>query len=227
MIDPDYLPDAVSLIAAEGFQVHFHALGDGAVRLALDAIEESNRRNGDQDLRHHLSHLEVVHPDDMPRFAELGAVANFQAQWAMADDYIVDLTLPFVSAETGRWIYPIKSVIDAGATLAMGSDWSVSTVDPLPQIETAVTRIEALDHETEVLTPEQRITLEQAILGFTLGGAMSLGFDWPEKIGSIEEGKLADFVVLDRNILEAPISELYETTIVRTVVGGVVVHEAN
>ena len=85
MVSPKFLPEAVSQIAAAGFQVHFHALGDGAVRMALDAIEESNRRNGDQDLRHHLSHIQVIHPDDIPRFAELGAVANFQAVWAMAD----------------------------------------------------------------------------------------------------------------------------------------------
>ncbi|MBT8103001.1 MAG: amidohydrolase family protein, partial [Gammaproteobacteria bacterium] len=142
MIEPEFMKEAVSLLDAEGFQVHFHALGDGAVRYALDAVQEALQRNGDSDRRHHLSHLQVIHPDDIPRFAELGAVANFQPAWAYADDYVVDLTLPFIRPEVAQWMYPIQSVIDAGGTVAFGSDWNVSTANPMLQIETAITRID-------------------------------------------------------------------------------------
>jgi len=218
MVNPDFLPEAVSQIAAAGFQVHFHALGDGAVRMAFDAIEASNNRNGEQDLRHHLSHIQVIHPDDMPRFAELGAVANFQAQWAYADRYITELTLPFISEETARWIYPMKSVLDAGGRIALGSDWSVSTVDPLPQIETAVTRIEAIDHLTEVFNPEQRITLAQAIEGFTMGSAFVNHQE--DTTGSIEVGKLADLIVLDKNLFDLAPEEISETKVLLTLFAG-------
>lgn len=222
MIDPDFLIDAVSAIDAAGFQVHFHALGDGAVRLALDAVEEARERNGDSDLRHHLSHLQVIHPDDIPRFRELGAVANFQPLWAYADEYITELTLPFIGAETARWLYPIKSVIDTGATVAFGSDWSVSTVDPLPQIETAITRIDAVTHNTDVLNPEQRITLEQAIAAFTINAAFVNHQE--QATGSIEVGKLADLVVLDKNLFDIDVAEISDAKVLVTLFEGKAVY---
>jgi len=218
MIDPGEMIEVVSDAAAEGFQVHFHSLGDGAVRYALDAVAEANKRHGDNDLRHHLSHLQVIHPDDHPRFAELGAVANFQPLWAYADEYIVDLTLPFVSEETARWMYPIKSILDAGGRVAFGSDWSVSSVDPMPQIETALTRVDAESHATEVLNPEQRITIEQAIEAFTLGTAY---VNHQEDVtGSIEVGKFADLVVLDQNLLEIEAEQISDTKVLLTLFEG-------
>ena len=222
MIDPDFLMDAVTAIDAAGFQVHFHALGDGAVRLALDAIEQAREQNGDSDLRHHLSHLQVIHPDDIPRFHELGAVANFQPLWAYADEYITDLTWPFVSEETARWIYPIKSVIDTGATVAFGSDWSVSTVDPLPQIETAITRIDAVTNDSVEMNPEQRITLEQAIAAFTISAAFVNHQE--QETGSIEVGKLADLVVLDRNLFDIDASEISDAKVLVTLFEGKAVY---
>ena len=222
MIDLDYLDDAVSLLDAEGFQVHFHALGNGAVREALDAVESARERNGESDNRHHLSHLQVIHPDDIPRFAELGAVANFQPLWASADEYIIDLTLPFISEETARWMYPIKSVWDSGAIVAFGSDWSVSTVDPLPQIETAITRKDAVSNESPDLNPEQRITLEQALRSFTMNSAFVNHQE--DLTGSIEAGKLADLVVLDRNLFEIEPTEISEAKVLLTLFGGTPVY---
>jgi len=188
------------------------------VRYALDAIEASNEQNGAQDLRHHLAHLQVINPQDIPRFAELGAVANFQPLWAYADDYIVDLTWPFVSEETARWMYPIKSVIDAGGTVAFGSDWAVSTVNPMPQIETAITRVDAEFHNTEVMNPEQRITLPQAITAFTINAAFVNHQD--DTTGSIETGKLADLIVVDRNLFTIPPTEISDTNVLLTLFGG-------
>ena len=218
MIDPEYMADVVSMLDAEGFQVHFHALGDGAVRYALDAVEKAREDNGDTDRRHHLSHLQVIHPDDIPRFAELGAVANFQPAWAYADDYVVDLTLPFVKPEVAKWMYPIRSVADAGGRLAFGSDWSVSTADPFYQIEHAVTRVDAETHATDPLNPEQSITLEQAIEAFTLGSAYVNHQE--TTTGSIEVGKLADLVVINQNLFTIKPQAISDTKVVLTLFGG-------
>ncbi|MGI9247907.1 MAG: amidohydrolase, partial [Woeseiaceae bacterium] len=218
MIDTEFLKEAVSLLDAEGFQVHFHALGDGAARYALDAIEEAQARNGKSDGRHHLSHIQIIDPADIPRFAELGAVANFQPAWAYADEYVVDLTLPFISEERAMWMYPIKSVIDSGGKIAFGSDWSVSTANPFPQIETAITRVDAEMHDTPALNPEQRVTLEQAIEAFTINAAFVNHQD--ASTGSIEKGKLADLIVIDRNLFEIEPSEISDANVVLTLFEG-------
>jgi predicted amidohydrolase YtcJ len=218
MIDPEYMADVVSMLDADGFQVHFHALGDGAVRHALDAVEKAREDNGDSDRRHHLSHLQVIHPDDIPRFAELGAVANFQPAWAYADDYVVDLTLPFIKPEVATWMYPIRSVADAGGRLAFGSDWSVSTADPFYQIEHAVTRVDAETHATDPLNPEQAITLEQAIEAFTMGSAFVNHQE--TKTGSVEVGKLADLIVIDQNLFKIEPQAISDTKVLLTLFGG-------
>ena len=218
MIEPEFLKEAVSLLDAAGFQVHFHAIGDGAIRQSLDAIEEALKRNGNLDHRHHISHLQIIDPADIPRFAKLNVVANFQPVWAYADEYIVDLTLPFISEERAKWMYPIKSVIDAGGKVAFGSDWSVSTANPFPQIETAITRVDAETHGTEVLNPEQRITLQQAIEAFTINAAFVNQQD--DSTGSIEKGKLADLIVVDRNLFEIKPGEISDARVVLTLFEG-------
>ena len=218
MIDPDTLVDVVSLLDAEGFQVHFHSLGDGAVRHALDALEIARDRNGATDGRHHLSHLQVIDPDDIPRFASLGAVANFQPVWAYNDPYVVELTLPFIKPEVAKWMYPIRSVIEAGGRVAFGSDWSVSTANPFPQIETAVTRIDANSHDTPPLNPEQAITIEQALAAFTINAAFVNHQD--DVTGSIEVGKLADLIVLDKNLLTIDPQNISDTKVILTLFGG-------
>ena len=222
MIDPEFMKDVVTLLDAEGFQVHFHALGDGAVRHALDAVQVALKQNGDSDRRHHLSHLQFIHPDDISRFAELGAVANFQPAWAYADNYVIELTLPFIKPDVAKWMYPIRSVLDAGGKVAFGSDWNVSTADPLYQIETAVTRVDAVSHATDPLNPEQAITLEEAVTAFTAGSA------WVNhqelETGSVEVGKLADLIVLDQNLFEIDPKQISETKVLLTLFGGLPVY---
>ncbi|MGB5489829.1 MAG: amidohydrolase family protein [Woeseiaceae bacterium] len=218
MVDPEFLKEAVSLLDAEGFQVHFHAIGDGAVRQSLDAVEEAHRRNGDLGHRHHIAHLQIIDPADVPRFAALGVIANFQPLWAYADDYVVDLTLPFISEETANSMYPIKSVIAWGGKVAFGSDWSVSTANPFPQIETAITRVDAESHATEVMNPEQRISVQQAIEAFTINAAFVNGQE--DTTGSIEKGKLADLIVVDRNLLEIDASEISAANVLLTLFEG-------
>lgn len=140
-IDPARLPYYVSELDALGFQCHFHALGDGAVRHALDAVEAARKANGPSDTRPHLAHLQVVHPDDVPRFAALGATANIQPLWAAHEPQMDELTIPFLGPERASWQYPFGSLLRSGARLAAGSDWPVSSPDPLQGIHVAVNRV--------------------------------------------------------------------------------------
>lgn len=218
MVEPEFLKDVVTMLDAEDFQVHFHAIGDGAIRQALDSIEAARAANGAGDQRHHISHLELIDPADIPRFAELDTIANFQPLWAYPDDYITELTIPFIGEERARWLYPIKSVIDAGGKVAFGSDWSVSTANPFMQMETAVTRMDIDANEGEVLLPEQRIGIDQAVAAFTINAAFVNHQD--DVTGSIEEGKFADLVVLDQNLFEVEPTAISDTKVLLTLFGG-------
>ena len=140
-IGPEVLRAAVVAIDALGFQPHFHALGDRAVRVALDAVEAARAANGWTDTRPHLAHLQLIHPDDLPRFRQLGALANVQALWAVHEDQMDVLTLPILTADAADRQYPLRSLRRHGATLVMGSDWGVSTCDPFAQIDIAVNRL--------------------------------------------------------------------------------------
>jgi len=223
MVDPDLLTDAVTALDAEGFQVHFHAIGDAAIRQCLDAVEAARLTNGASDHRHHISHLQLIDPEDIPRFGELEVVANFQPVWAYPDKYITELTAPFLGDERMRWMYPIASVRDTGGRLAFGSDWSVSTANPFPQIEVAVRRLDPLGGEdSEPLVAEERISLEEAIAAFTMGSAFVNHQE--EETGSVEVGKLADLIVVDRNVFEIDPADISETRVLVTLFAGTEVH---
>ncbi len=218
-IEPEVVTEAVRRLDAAGFQVHFHALGDGAVRLALDALAAARSANGTTGRRHHLAHLQLVHPDDRYRFAVLGAVANAQPLWAHHDSYQDDLTIPFIGDERAALQYPWRSLLDAGARLALGSDWDVSTPDPFEILHVAVER-----HHPEgadpVFFPAERITLAEAIEAYTLGSAYVNHHDGDT--GSLVAGKLADLVVVDADpFIEGP----WGRKIDLTMVGGEVVYE--
>jgi predicted amidohydrolase YtcJ len=224
MIDPELLKRAVSALDAEGFQVHFHAIGDGAVRQTLDAVEEALIDNGDLGHRHHISHLQMIDPQDIPRFRELQVIANFQPLWAYPDEYVTELTIPFIGEKRARWMYPIKSVLDTGATVAFGSDWSVSTANPFPQIETAISRKDADNDDSEILIPQERIDLESALAAFTINAAFTNRNE--NDTGSIEVGKFADLVVLDQNLFEIEVRDISETRALMTLFEGRVVHDS-
>ena len=152
-IDPELLVRAVVELDRRAFQAHFHAIGDGAVRLALDAIEAARSANGPSDRRHHVSHLEVIHPRDVPRFAALDAVANIQPFWAVDDDQMQDLRIPSLGAERTGWQFVFGSLVRSGARLAAGSDWTVTTANPLLEIEVAVTRVPPSDRGAPPFLP--------------------------------------------------------------------------
>jgi predicted amidohydrolase YtcJ len=222
MVEPELLKKAVTQLDADGFQVHFHAIGDGAVRQALDAIEAARTANGNLGRRHHISHIQLIHPDDQPRFRKLGVVANFQPLWAYADAYITDLTLPFVSKRTASYMYPIGSMEKSGAVVAFGSDWSVSSANPFEEMETAITRMGALGDTNTPWMPEERITLPEALAAFTINAAYTNRDE--KNTGSLEVGKVANLAVLDRNLFEIPPTELSDTKVLLTLFEGKPVH---
>ncbi|KOV29124.1 amidohydrolase [Streptomyces sp. XY431] len=223
-VDPLALREYVTELDALDFQVHFHALGDRAVREALDAVEAARAANGRRDTRHHLAHLQVVHPDDLPRFARLGAIANIQPLWAAHEPQMDELTIPFLGPERASWQYPFGALLRAGATLAAGSDWPVSSPDPLAGLHVAVNRREPEAEDDRVFLPEQRLDLASAIAAYTAGTAHVNGHD---DAGVLAPGLLADLVVLDRDILTGPPEEIASARVLRTYVGGELVHAAD
>ncbi len=212
---------------ALGFQLHYHALGDRAVRESLDAIEAARNANGDNDLRHTLAHIQVIHPDDIPRFAELDVVANMQPLWARHEDQMDLLTIPFLGRRRAAWQYPFGSLHRAGAKLASGSDWPVSTANPLEILHTAVNRAPAGATGPSALPflGEQALSLADALIAHTLGTAY-LNHD-ETRSGSIEIGKAGDIVILDRDIFAAPVAEIGSATVVYTIIGGEVVYHSD
>jgi predicted amidohydrolase YtcJ len=222
MLQPELLKEAVTRLDAAGFQVHFHTIGDGAVREALDAIAAARAHNGDLGHRHHLAHLELIDPADVPRFRELGAAANFQPLWAYADDYITQLTIPFIGPERSSRIYPIGSVYRSGAVVAFGSDWSVSSANPLEEIQVAVTRMDPAGGSTQPFLPQERIALPEALAAFTINAAWVNRLE--KETGSIEVGKRADLVVLDHDLFAIPPTEIARTRVLVTLFDGRAVH---
>ena len=222
LVPRDTLIESVRLIDAEGFQAHFHAIGDAAVRNALDAVEAARSSNPNGDSRHQITHVQLVHPDDVNRFQSLGVTASFQPYWAFEDDYITDLTRPRVGPERINWTYPIGSLMNSGARVAFSSDWSVSSANPLLGVETAIMRVDPLTGSGTPFLPEQRIGLADAIAAYTRTGAY-LNFADDER-GSIEVGKLADMVVLDRNLFQIPVQEISDAKVLLTFIEGQVVY---
>ena len=223
-IEPEILKQVVVRIDALGFQPHFHALGDRAVRQALDAVQAAREANGWTDTRPHLAHIQVVHPDDLPRFRRLGALANAQPYWAVEEDQMTELTLPILGPVVSARQYPFRSLLANGATLVMGSDWSVSTPDPLVEMEVAVNRVSDESRGvTPPFLPEERITLASALRAFTAGSAHAQHLD---EAGWLGEGRLADFAVLDRDLFDRGEGEIGEARVLATFVEGEAVHEA-
>ena len=222
-VDRDLLAAAVTELDRLGFQVHLHTIGDRAVRNALDAVEAARRANGPTDHRHHLAHIQVVQPQDIPRFRQLGVVANCQTYWAMNDAQLTELTVPFLGPERAALMYPFGDLLRAGTTLAMGSDWAVSTADPLAQMEVATTRVDPADRGGEPFRPDQRLSLGAALDGFTRGSAYVNHDD--ADAGSIEVGKRADLALIDRDLFDPGSGPIGDAHVELTVASGRVVYQ--
>jgi predicted amidohydrolase YtcJ len=226
--DPAELKEAVTAIDARGFQVHIHAIGDRAVREALDAIAAARAANGTTAGRHHIAHLQVIHPEDVPRFADLGVMANCQPLWACNEPQMTELTLPFLGPERSARQYPFGSLAASGAQLCFGSDWPVSSPNPMWQMHTAVNRTTAPEYPfrgpdtDDPFLPGERIALPAAIAAFTMGSAY-VNHDELDA-GSVQPGKRADLVVLDRNLFTQPAGEIALAQVDLTLVDGTVVY---
>ena len=218
LLEPEAFDRLAVALDRAGFQIHVHAIGDRAVRMSLDAFEAAGRANGFRDMRHHIAHLELVDPADIPRFRKLGAAANFQGLWACADPYITDLTLPILGPARARWLYPIASVAATGAVLVGGSDWSVSSLNPLEAIEVALTRRSPDDPPGEAWIPEERAALETMLRAYTVNGAWLAREEGAR--GPLEPGKAADLVVLDRDPFAGPPQGLSEIRVLLTLLDG-------
>jgi predicted amidohydrolase YtcJ len=211
----------ITLLDREGFQVHVHAVGDRGLREALDAFQAARDANGPSDRRHHIAHLQLVQRADIPRFQQLGVVANMQPLWAAANSSAGDMIAPLLGETRTQLQYPFGELQASGAMLAAGSDWPVSSADPMLGIHVAVNRLMPSSAPTEN-NLQQRLTLSDAIAAYTIGGAWVCHRE--DTTGSVEVGKFADFAVLDRNPFTVDPSEIGSVGVVQTYVGGERVH---
>lgn len=213
LIDPAHFGELVSAADARGWLVHIHAIGDRAVREALNGIEQA-RKDRQSGVVHSITHLQLVNPKEFARFKPLNVIASMQLLWAAGDDYTLDMVKPYVSAFAFRYQYPTHSLLQQGATIAGASDWPVSSPNPWAAMAQAVTR----EGEKGVLNAEERLDRETMFYAYTLNAARTIGQE--KSIGSLAAGKQADFIVLDRDVFKVDAKALAETQVLKTYFGG-------
>ncbi len=218
------LNDSVTKLEAAGFQVHMHVIGDAAVRAALDAWDASHKAQGDLGLRGTLAHLQLVHPDDYKRFQALNVSVNAQSLWAYPDTYILDINLPQVGQDRVNRMYPWGSLARAGALVVGGSDWPVSSLNPLDAIEVMVRRQDPDATTGPVLGTDEQLSRATALRAYTSAGAMLLRDE--DRVGTLAVGKAADVVVLDADILRGDASAINAAKVVLTLKAGKAVYDA-
>lgn len=212
-----------STFAAAGWQVHTHAIGDAAVRTTLDGYEAAIAAVPDADLRHTIAHLQLVDPDDIARFGALGVLASMQLHWAVRDEYTVDAVERHIGSARHRWLYPAASIQAAGGIVCGGSDWPVDVLNPWNQVQTAVDRVGDFSTDGIPLYPEEGLTLDASLAMHTIRSAYQLHIE--ELTGTLEPGKAADLIVLDRDLGAVDVSEVSSTQVRYTFVDGQVVHD--
>lgn len=223
--DPQKYKDAVAELDRRGWQLYTHAIGELAVRTALDAYESTAKRNHSKNHRQRIEHIETISADDIPRFGQLGVIASMQPLHSYPDADTLDVWAKAIGPEraTRAWVW--KSILEDGGHYAFGSDWPIVTLNPWEGIQTAVTR------ETKEGTPKggfvasQRLTVAQAVEGYTLGAAYAGHREKTE--GSIETGKVADIIIVNKNIFEIDPHHISDTKVTTTIVGGKIVYEAD
>lgn len=207
-----------------GIQVHVHACGDKGVNMTLNAFEYARKHNKVRDARHHIVHMQLMHPDDINRFRELDVVANIQPLWATPEDtYISELTIPVVGPERTEWIYPFGAIAQSGAVIAHGSDWPVTTMNPFHAIQVAVTRRGPDETERPAWTPQHLMDLYTVLNGYTQGGAYLMKRE--QDTGSLEVGKKANLMILDQDLFAIPKTAIHKTEVLMTLYEGEVVYQ--
>jgi len=212
------MAENISLAQKSGLSTTIHAIGDRAVRELLDVYSEVLDGNVDAP-RHRIEHVQHSHPDDLTRLAPLGLVASVQPLHLVEDMRMVDDLL----GERGRWAYAFRDLLDAGTVLAFGSDCPVVSPNPFVGMQAAVTRQTDAGLPLDGWYPSQRLTVAESVYAYTMGAAIASGRQ--ARIGSLSPGKLADLVVLDRDIFEIPPLEIGKTQVVMTIFGGDVVYQ--
>jgi hypothetical protein len=223
--DPSKYRETVTELDKRGYQIFTHAIGDGAVRLALDSYESMSKANGTTDSRPRIEHIETITAEDVPRFGKLGVVPSMQPLHAYPD---ADTSIVWLrNAGSGRepLAFAWHSIAHGGGKLAFGSDWPVVTINPWPGVQTAVTRQTTDGQPAGGFVPAQRITLEQSIEAYTMGVAFAGKRDKTE--GSLESGKLADLIVVNQDVFQIDPHKLDQTQVLLTMVGGKVVYQSD
>ncbi len=211
------LTEAVAAFGTAGFQLHLHAIGDAANRLALDALESLRKVHSRRDTPHVIAHVAMLAPGQAERFAALGVIANFEPYWAQCDAVMRDLTIPHIGHDRESWQYLIGSVHRGGAVISFGSDWPVTTNDWRPALATAITRHSHLEPGAEPWLPDERIDAAAAFAAYTQGiAAQALA---PDR-GTLQIGQVADAVWLSGNPIEVPATQIPELTVRATWLSG-------
>lgn len=222
--EPDDYIKAVLELSRRGIPVSTHSIGDRAIRLSLDAYEKALRESGHPELRHKIEHVECVAAGDFPRFNNPGIIASFQPLHADPDPVWMSAWIKNVGPEREQRAFPWQSVLKNGGQLAFGSDWPVVTINPWPGLQMAVTRQSLKGYPEGGWIPAEKLTLEEAVKAYTIGGAYAVNEE--NLRGSIEPEKLADLILLSRNIFEMPSNEISGVRSVLTIVGGRIVYQA-
>ncbi len=222
MFDPAHIDTLFSALDAARFQIHVHAIGDLATRAALNGMAHACALNGAWPSLHQIAHIQFIDRADIPRFAALGVMANVQPLWAQHEVSVDDIALPAVGPERGRWMYAFRSLLDAGAPMALSSDWGVSTLNPFQIMHTAITR--RAPGGGPAFLAEQRLTRAEALRGYTTAAADAT---WRgTTTGMLSPGRHADLILLDRDILTCAVDDIAETEVLLTLLGGRIVHDA-
>lgn len=215
--EPAPLAEFVRRAAAEGFGVHIHAIGDGAARAALDAFADARAHGSERS--YSITHLELVDPQDIPRFHQLNVIASLQLLWAQPDNYSVDAVLPYIGPERQARLYPARALAAAGATIAGGSDWDVSSFNPFEAMAVAISRTNPQQPQRGVLGPDQALKLHEMLLAYTVNAARMLRRE--AEVGSLEPGKAANIIALDRRLGDSSTTaEIRATKVVYTFNNG-------
>ncbi|HYL16776.1 MAG TPA: amidohydrolase [Terriglobales bacterium] len=222
--DPAKYKQAVNRLDRGGFQIFTHAIGDKAVRLALDSYEDAARINHTKDARHRVEHIETIAAEDIPQFGKRGVIASFQPLHAYPDDDRLKIWARNVGPERAQRAWAWHSIESAGGVLAFGSDWPVVTLNPWPGVQNALTRQTDDGNPPEGFVPKERISLEDAIKAYTLGAAIAGKREKTE--GSLEPGKVADLIIISQDLFKIEPSDIGKTEVMLTMVGGKVVYQS-
>ena len=217
--NPQQLKEICAALDKEKIQIQIHVIGDAAARIAMDALDYAQQMNGKRDARHLLTHLQLVAAEDILRFEQLGLIGVPNPYWFKLDDYYWSLALPYLGKERADHEYPMQSFLQAGVLMASASDFPVTIpFDPLIGIESGITRSEIGGSTKEILWHEEKVSLEEMIASFTINGAYANFLE--DEIGSLEVGKRADFIVLERNLFQIPSSDIAKTQVLKTFIDG-------